>query len=141
MYDKGISGKDIFSKRLIACEIMSFLLVITLIWLDEVVDIPYRLLGAAATPVNWRESLFETLVIILLGLATIYFTKKLLYELKYLSGFLSICCSCKKIRDAQGNWQQIETYIHARTEAKFSHGICPQCAQKLYPDVFPKNES
>jgi hypothetical protein len=139
MYGKRILGKDYYLKRLIICETVSFLLVITLIWLDEAVDIPYLLLGAAITPVNWREALLETLVIILLGLATIYYTKTLLSELKYLEGFLPICSSCKRIRDEQGNWQQMEAYIHARSEAKFTHGICPQCAQKLYPDVFPKN--
>ena len=55
-------------------------------------------------------------------------------KVKLLSGLLPICASCKKIRDDQGYWKQIETYIHEHSEAKFSHGICPECATKLYPD-------
>ena len=55
-------------------------------------------------------------------------------KVKLLSGFLPICASCKKIRDDQGYWKQIETYIHENSEAKFSHGICPDCAKELYPE-------
>ncbi len=59
-----------------------------------------------------------------------------LAEIKKLSGFLPICASCKKIRDDKGYWRQIERYISDHSEALFSHGICPDCAKKLYPDVF-----
>ena len=50
-----------------------------------------------------------------------------------LSGFIPICASCKNIRDEDGVWHQVETYVQKRTEAKFSHGICPTCIKKLYP--------
>jgi hypothetical protein len=53
-----------------------------------------------------------------------------------LQGLLPICASCKKIRDEQGQWNQIETYIRSRSEADFSHGICPECARRLYPDHY-----
>ncbi len=55
-----------------------------------------------------------------------------LAKVKLLSGFLPICASCKKIRDDKGYWQQIELYIREHSEAEFSHGICPDCATKLY---------
>ncbi len=55
-------------------------------------------------------------------------------QVKVLSGLLPICSSCKKIRDEKGDWSQVEQYIHERTEAEFSHGICPDCAEKLYPE-------
>jgi PAS domain S-box-containing protein len=57
-------------------------------------------------------------------------------KLKTLSGMLPICSSCKKIRDDKGYWEQIEVYIRDHTEADFSHGICPECAAKLYPGFF-----
>jgi PAS domain S-box-containing protein len=57
-----------------------------------------------------------------------------LAKIKTLSGMLPICASCKKIRDDKGYWNQIETYLHKHSEAEFSHGICPDCAKKLYPD-------
>jgi hypothetical protein len=59
-------------------------------------------------------------------------------KIKILSGFIPICASCKKIRDDQGYWNQLEAYIQSRTEAQFSHGICPDCMVALYPDYFTK---
>jgi CheY-like chemotaxis protein len=61
--------------------------------------------------------------------------EKALNEVKRLSGLLPICFSCKKIRDDNGVWQQIEAYIHAHSEADFSHSICPECARKLYLEL------
>jgi len=58
--------------------------------------------------------------------------KEALAEVKQLSGLLPICASCKKIRDDQGYWNQIESYIEKRSEAQFSHSVCPDCAEKLY---------
>ena len=54
-------------------------------------------------------------------------------EIKTLSGLLPICAQCKKIRDDAGYWTQLEGYISERTTATFSHGICPNCAEELYP--------
>jgi PAS domain S-box-containing protein len=57
-----------------------------------------------------------------------------LARVKTLSGLVPICPSCKRIRDAEGNWHQVENYIRERSEAEFSHNICPDCMKKLYPD-------
>jgi hypothetical protein len=57
-------------------------------------------------------------------------------EIKLLRGILPICSSCKKIRDDEGYWTQIESYIDKYSDAVFSHGICPDCAQKLYPEQY-----
>lgn len=59
-----------------------------------------------------------------------------LAEVKTLSGFLPICANCKDIRDDEGYWQQIERYISDHSEAQFSHGICPECAKKFYPEFY-----
>ncbi|TLY36462.1 MAG: PAS domain S-box protein [Nitrospirae bacterium] len=56
-----------------------------------------------------------------------------LTHIKTLRGLLPICAACKKIRDNHGYWKQIEEYISDHSDAKFSHGICPECRQKLYP--------
>ena len=56
---------------------------------------------------------------------------------KVLSGFIPICANCKKIRDSKGNWCQVESYIKARTDADFSHGICPDCQKATYPELYP----
>jgi len=55
-------------------------------------------------------------------------------EIKILQGIIPICSSCKKVRDDRGAWKQIESYIRDHSEAQFSHGICPDCAHRLYPE-------
>jgi len=56
-------------------------------------------------------------------------------EVKTLRGLLPICAWCKQIRDDKGYWHKIESYIRDHSEAEFTHGICPKCAEKLYPDL------
>jgi PAS domain S-box-containing protein len=68
----------------------------------------------------------------------IYDLQHALSEVKALSGLLPICSSCKKIRDDKGYWNNLEQYISKHSEAEFSHGICPDCAQKLYPELYRK---
>lgn len=60
--------------------------------------------------------------------------QKAMQDVKVLSGFLPICAACKKIRDDTGYWRQIEEYISKHSNALFSHGICPDCSKKLYPE-------
>lgn len=57
-------------------------------------------------------------------------------KIKTLRGIIPICASCKKIRDDKGYWNQLENYIKEHSEADFSHGICPDCAKKLYPKFY-----
>lgn len=63
-----------------------------------------------------------------------------LIEVKQLSGLLPICCSCKKIRDDKGYWQSIEKYISEHSEAQFTHGLCKECAHKLYPEIYKNTD-
>ncbi|HWY75826.1 MAG TPA: PAS domain S-box protein [Verrucomicrobiae bacterium] len=58
-------------------------------------------------------------------------------KIRTLRGLLPICSACKKIRDDQGYWQKVESYISAHTEAEFTHGICPDCITRLYPEYAP----
>lgn len=61
-----------------------------------------------------------------------------LAEVKTLSGLLPVCVSCKKIRDDNGYWNQIEAYVRKHSEADFTHSICADCTKKLYPDLLNK---
>jgi hypothetical protein len=58
-----------------------------------------------------------------------------LANVKTLKGLLPICASCKKIRNDQGYWSQIEEYLQAHSDADFSHGLCPDCVHRLYGDL------
>lgn len=66
--------------------------------------------------------------------------QKALDEIKALSGLLSICSTCKKIRDDNGQWKQIDLFISDNTNAEFSHSICPECREHLYPGSRKRSE-
>ncbi len=76
----------------------------------------------------------EIMGVILIG-TDITSKKQLEKEKKILEGLLPICSHCKKIRDRQQNWIVLEQYIDDHSSAKFSHGICPDCAKKYYTDI------
>jgi two-component system sensor histidine kinase VicK len=61
-----------------------------------------------------------------------------LARVKTLTGLLPICASCKKIRNAHNHWEQIESYVEHRSSAEFTHSFCPDCLERLYPDVAKK---
>jgi hypothetical protein len=62
-----------------------------------------------------------------------------LANIQTLRGLIPICAGCKKIRDDRGYWDQVESYITRHSEAKFTHGICPECSHKYYPGIeYPK---
>ena len=58
-----------------------------------------------------------------------------LSKVKLLSGLLPICANCKRIRDQEGDWHQVERYVADHSQADFTHGICPECAKQLYPGI------
>lgn len=62
--------------------------------------------------------------------------QRALAEVRKLSGFIPICASCKKIRNDKGFWQQVEEYVSDNSDAQFTHSICPDCAHKLYPELY-----
>ncbi len=63
----------------------------------------------------------------------IHSLEEALLQIKTLSGLLPICAHCKKIRDEDGSWKVLETYIQMHSDAQFSHGICPDCMQEHFP--------
>lgn len=130
--------KPWFSKRVVIYEIIGLLFIIIVLWVDEILDIPHYLFGAIATPVNWVESLIETIVTLTIGGLLIFMTNKLFKRVRHLEGLLPICAVCKKIRDDNDYWRQAEIYIAAHSDAEFSHSLCPDCAKELYPEYTAK---
>lgn len=61
--------------------------------------------------------------------------RRTLSEVKVLEAFIPICSQCKKIRDNEGHWQQVEVYISEHADTEFSHGLCPECAKKLLAEA------
>jgi len=82
--------------------------------------------------VEMQEALIESRALIS---AKVQELRLALEQIKTLRGIVPICANCKKIRNDKGYWQQVEVYVHDHTEAEFTHGICPECIQKLYPEL------
>ncbi len=61
--------------------------------------------------------------------------KEAIEKIKTLTGLIPICAGCKKIRDDKGYWNQLEQYVEEHSDAVFSHGLCPECFQKYFPDA------
>jgi hypothetical protein len=128
--------KEHLSRRILLLEAGSFLAIVAVMWLDEVLDLPHHLFGFQATPVNWIEGLIESGMVLCCAALIIPVTHALLRRIRCLHGLLPICSSCKRVRDDHGYWQQIEAYIRDHSEADFSHGLCPDCCQRLYPQFY-----
>ena len=126
--------KEQFIKKIILIEIIGFIGILLIVWLDEIIDIPHLIFRTSATPPNYPESFFESFLIILLAITIIILTQTILKRLKYLEGLLPICSFCKKIR-SKDNWIPVEEYIRSRSEADFSHSICPKCMEEQYHDM------
>lgn len=103
------------------------------------------LLSSEKLTIHGQESLLSTISDVTFRRQAEAEREKLIRELqdaltnvKTLSGLLPICSACKKIRNDTGYWEHIEEYIAKHSGADFSHGICPECAKKIYPEVFNK---
>ena len=126
---------NLIAKKVAWYEAGAILFVIVLSWFDEVLDIPHVLLGGAATPINWRESVFESVIIAIVGGLIIRHTYRLLARVSYLESFLPVCASCKKIRLDPEFWEGIRIVVQERAKKEFTHGICPDCIEKYYPEL------
>jgi len=118
-------------KSIVLGELLGFSFLICLIWLDEIFDIPHRVLGLQPEPANIPEAFLESTLVFILAAGIIFVNIRLLYKIKTLEGCLPICSFCKKIRH-EGKWEPIESYIHDRSMAEFTHGMCPDCAKENY---------
>jgi hypothetical protein len=129
-----LERRHLVAKRVIAKQIMGFVFIVAYIWFNEVYDISSLIFGEHPTPINWKESLAESAFIAFLGVHIIKYTKKMFRRMKYIEGILPVCASCKRIRDEKGQWHEIESYICGKSEAEFTHGLCPECVNQLYPE-------
>ncbi len=110
-----------------------FLLTIT----NEVFDLPHFLFHDAATTWHQRtgEIWIELIMFSLVMGIELFFFRRMIQHIRVLEGFLPICANCKKIR-IRDQWEQIETYFSSHSKVQFSHSICPECKEKLYPELF-----
>lgn len=136
-----MKASDGFCSRVCAWQVAAAVVIVTFIWLNESLDFPFLIMGAPPTSVNWRESLLETIVVVPIFGLLIVWTRRVLARLRLLEGVVPVCSNCRKIRDEKGAWAAMEVYFHERARTDFSHGICPDCLARLYPEVAKKREA
>jgi len=129
--------KKSVARRILFYQFAGFVVVLAILWLDEIFDFPHAVFDMPATPVNWAESTIETLLVVFLGIFVMCATHRLLMRIRYLEGFLRICSFCKKIR-VGGEWVPIEDYITEHSASQFSHGLCDACLKEHYGDFLKK---
>jgi len=103
------------------------------------------LLGPATNRPEQLEDAIEIALFVFVGLGISWLAEQLrvarsraeeaLAQVRTLSGLLPICARCKKIRDEYGQWQRLEKYVSVHSNAEFSHGLCGECSQRLYPEL------
>ncbi|MDA8159139.1 MAG: hypothetical protein M0T76_00220 [Desulfobacteraceae bacterium] len=117
------------SERILWYENLGFLALILLFWANELLDLP-RLLFGGKTRMNWREAALESLLTLAVWLVVHLLTRRLLARLHYLERFLKVCAWCRKIGEGD-DWLPMEQYFLRKFDTKTSHGICPDCAEKM----------
>ena len=105
---------------------------------NEILDIPHYVFNDAPTLYSQRfgEIIIELFIFFIVTAIQILLFKKLYNRIRVLEGLIPIYANCKKIRNTEDQWEQIEKYITQNSLAQFSHGICPDCARLLYPDLY-----
>ena len=108
---------------------------------NEIIDVPHYLFNDAPTSYSQRvgEIIIELSIFLIVMTIQIRWFRKLYKRIRILEGFLPICANCKKIRNAEDQWEEMEKYITQHSLAQFSHSICPSCARQLYPDLYVDN--
>lgn len=118
-------------------KIMAYVIAILLPWVRVCFYLPWQATDSIFTAaLNAPVTVIVLIIYAYLVNRTAWQTEELQKELKILEGILPICASCKKIRNEKGEYEQIEKYVTEHSEASFSHGICPECANRLYPEYF-----
>jgi hypothetical protein len=116
-------------RQLIVLQLVGFALVLTMLWADELLDLPHILFHATATPRRVSEAVFESVIVAVLGVISTSLTIRLTRRIVALESFVVLCGWCRRIRD-EGRWLTLEAFI-AKHQANTSHGLCPECATKL----------
>lgn len=127
-------GRALLQRKILLYEGLGFAVLIVLIWANELLDIPYLILGSPPTKVNLREAFFESICILIMACMVLGLTQQFVKHIKYLEGFIVVCAFCKKVRVAEDTWVPIEQFVRDRAEVEFSHSFCPSCGEEHYGD-------
>lgn len=122
-----ITRRDV-SRRMLALEAVGFLLILAIIWMDEILDLPHLLFGAAHTPVRWAEGALESLLTVAVGTAVVLITYRAFRRIDYLESLIVMCAWCRRVRSGE-EWLSVELFLERQHQSQTSHGICEACAR------------
>jgi hypothetical protein len=111
-------------------ETAGFLLIIAIIWLDEVLDLPRLLFNATPTPLRPGEGLLESVLTLVVGTAVVWTTYRAFRRIEYLESLVVMCAWCRRVR-AGDEWLGVEQFLQRQHHAHTTHGICHDCAASI----------
>jgi len=114
----------------LALEAAGFLLIIAIIWLDEILDLPRFLLGAAATPLRPGEGFLESVLTLGVGTAVVSITYRAFRRIEYLQSLVVMCAWCRRVR-SHDEWLAVEQFLERQHHSHMTPGICDACASGI----------
>ena len=121
-----ITRRDV-TRRMLALEAVGFLLIVVIIWMDELFDLPHVMLGATRTPVRWGEGIIESVLTLAVGVAVVVITTRAFRRIEYLESLIVMCAWCRRVRSGN-EWLTVEDFLERQHQSRTSHGICQGCA-------------
>ncbi len=122
------------SSLVLLYEAVGFLAIVALSWLNELIGLPSVIFGGLPHQTDFRESAMETIVVLVVAAPILLLSRRLLSRLFYLERFLKMCAWCKRV-DTGESWVPIDTYLAAGYGQRTTHGICPDCYERVKSDI------
>ena len=119
---------------LILTESIGFMLVLSFLWLDELLDMPHNIWGEPTSPVRTKECGMESVFVIIAWLLVLFITRKLVKRIEELESYVVMCAWCRKIR-IDGRWISIEEFLDKKIRIQTSHGMCEVCHEKVLDEI------
>ncbi|MFL5495738.1 MAG: hypothetical protein ACJ8DC_15240 [Gemmatimonadales bacterium] len=122
-----MTSRRVVLRRILILESAAFLLIVAIIWLDELLDLPHLLLRAPPSPVRAQEGLLESMLTLLVGSGVVSVTWRAFRRIEYLESLIVMCAWCRRVREG-GDWLTVEAFLERQHHAQTTHGICEACA-------------
>lgn len=116
-------------ERIALWQLCCVIFIVMAIWLFEVVNLPARFQGAPAAPADWRGATLHTIVALVFGLAAVL--PVYVYQRRFTRKAVTICSYCRRVQVDDERWTAIEAYFAEQTHATYSHGVCPDCRDRV----------
>ena len=114
-------------------QLMTFFMLILLIWVNEIMDLSSLWFGVHASGVNLYRGCGLTIGVIVVAIVTIGHTY--LQQKRIITGLLTVCSCCRKIRVDENLWEQMDEYVSDHSLALISHGLCPTCFDRMKHEI------